>query len=91
FGDSQEGNLSRTDSCLTPVSDSKLPLLIEEYHQLTLIVMLHELEDARDASNKNQANNLVIDWNGSLNELSYNVLTQFRILYNISVLSQAFM
>ncbi|CAF4077538.1 unnamed protein product, partial [Rotaria sordida] len=41
-------------------------------------------------SNKNQSNNLVIDWNGSLNELSYNVLTQFRILYNISVLSQAF-
>ncbi|CAF1360717.1 unnamed protein product, partial [Rotaria sordida] len=90
FGDSQEGDLSRTDSCLTPVSDSKLPLLSEEYHQLTLIVMLHELEDARDASNKNQSNNLVIDWNGSLNELSYNVLTQFRILYNISVLSQAF-
>ncbi|CAF1432139.1 unnamed protein product, partial [Rotaria sordida] len=86
----QEGDLSRTDSCLTPVSDSKLPLLIEEYHQLTLIVMLHQLEDARDASNKNQSNNLVIDWNGSLNELSYNVLTQFRILYNISVLSQAF-
>ena len=36
------------DSCLTPATDSDLPLLIEEYHQLFRIVMLHELEDARE-------------------------------------------
>ncbi|CAF0823207.1 unnamed protein product [Rotaria sp. Silwood1] len=88
--DSLEGELSRDDSCLTPAINSDLPLLVEEYHQLTRIVMLHELEDAREANKNNESKDLIINWNGSLNDLSYSVLTKFRVLYNISVLSEAF-
>ncbi|CAF4550359.1 unnamed protein product, partial [Rotaria sp. Silwood2] len=86
---SLEGELSRNDSYLTSATDSDLPLLIEEYHQLTRIVMLHELEDAREANKNNESNDLIINWNGSINELSCSVLTQFRVLYNISILSEA--
>ena len=41
--------------------------------------------------NQDQSNDLVIDWNGRLNNLSHYVLTQFRVLYNISVLSESLM
>jgi hypothetical protein len=44
---------NQIDSCLTPTTDSDLPLLIEEYHQLFRIIMLHELEDAREMVKKN--------------------------------------
>ncbi|CAF0826106.1 unnamed protein product [Adineta ricciae] len=89
FDNDSQGNSGQIDSCLTPTTDSDLPLLIEEYHQLFRIIMLHQLEDARDA-NKDKSNGLVIDWDGALNELSYCVLVQFRVLYNISTLSETF-
>lgn len=41
--------MSQNDSCLTPATDSDSPLLIEEYHQLFRIIILHALEDAREA------------------------------------------
>ncbi|CAF4400765.1 unnamed protein product [Rotaria sp. Silwood2] len=87
--DKLKANLSQGDSCLTTAVDSDLPLLIEEYHQLTRIVMQHELEDAREVSKNKESNDLIINWNGSINELSCSVLTQFRVLYNISILSEA--
>lgn len=43
--------ISQSDTCLTPATDADSPLLIEEYHQLFRIIMLHELEDAREAVN----------------------------------------
>ncbi|CAF1373508.1 unnamed protein product [Rotaria sordida] len=81
--------LSQNDSCLTPTIDSELTVSIEEYHQLTRIIMLHELEDAREI-NGNQSNDLVIDWNGTLNKLSNYVLAQFCVLYNVSTVTEAF-
>ncbi|CAF1528076.1 unnamed protein product [Rotaria magnacalcarata] len=81
-------NFSRCDSCLTPATDTDSPLLIEEYHQLTRIIMLHELEDVRQTI-ENPSSEIVIDWNGSLSPLSVDVLIQFRVLYNISILSHA--
>ena len=51
FENNLETDLSRSESCLTAITDSDLPLLIEEYHQLTRIVFLHELEDARETVN----------------------------------------
>ena len=98
--------MTQNDSCLTPSTDSDSPLFIEEYHQLFRIVMLHELEDTREMvsgfdTNDNifcllfqyngQSDDQVITWIGSLSELSYNVLVQFRVLYNIPILSEAFM
>ncbi|CAF3534518.1 unnamed protein product [Adineta steineri] len=77
------------DSILTLATDSDLPLLIEEYHQLFRIIILHQLEDTREL-NKDNFNGLFIDWDGGINELSSSVLLQFRVLYNISVLSQSF-
>ncbi|CAF3827255.1 unnamed protein product [Rotaria sp. Silwood1] len=82
-------NFSQSVSCLTPAADSDFPSLVEEDHKLTRIVIRHELEDARETKKNNESNDSVIDWNGSLNNLSYSVLTQFRVLYNISVLSEA--
>ncbi|CAF3844274.1 unnamed protein product [Rotaria sp. Silwood1] len=84
-----ERNFSQSVSCLTPAADSDFPSLVEEDHKLTRIVIRHELEDARETKKNNESNDSVIDWNGSLNNLSYSVLTQFRVLYNISVLSEA--
>ncbi|CAF5173703.1 unnamed protein product, partial [Rotaria sp. Silwood1] len=66
------------------------PSLVEEYHQLSRIVMRHECEKAKEANKNNESNDLVINWNGLLRDLSYSVLTQFRVLYNISVLSKTF-
>ncbi|UJR27967.1 hypothetical protein I4U23_009225 [Adineta vaga] len=77
------------DSYLTPTKDFDSPLLIEEYHQLFRIIMLHQLEDAREA-NRDKLNGIMIDWDGALNELSYSILVQFRVLYNISTLSETF-
>ncbi|CAM4903671.1 unnamed protein product [Rotaria socialis] len=88
--DDFEVNFSRCDSCLTPATDTDSPLLIEEYHQLTRIIMLHELEDVRQTI-ENPSREIVIDWSGSLSQLSVDVLTQFRVLYNISILSDALM
>jgi hypothetical protein len=48
FEDNAQAHSNQVDPCLTPATDSDLPLLIEEYHQLFRIVMLHELEDARE-------------------------------------------
>ena len=48
FDNDLQVQISQTDTCLTPSADSDSPLLIEEYHQLFRIVMLHELEDTRD-------------------------------------------
>ncbi|CAF1269445.1 unnamed protein product [Rotaria sp. Silwood1] len=88
--DKLKKNFSQNDLCLTLTVDSNFPSLVEEYRQLTRTVMRRELEDVRQANKNNKSNDLVIDWSGSLNELSYSVLTQFRVLHNISVLSQAF-
>ncbi len=52
FQDDLQTQSSQTDSCLTPTTDSDSPLLIEEYHQLFRIIMLHELEDAREIVKK---------------------------------------
>ncbi|CAF4366699.1 unnamed protein product, partial [Rotaria sp. Silwood2] len=89
FEDKLNRQLSQSDPCLTTATDSDLPLLIEEYHQLTRIVMQHELEDAREVNKNNESNELIINWNESINKLSCAVLTQFRVLYNISILSEA--
>ncbi|CAF4770371.1 unnamed protein product, partial [Rotaria sp. Silwood1] len=83
-------NLSQSVSCLTSAADSDFPSLVEEYHQLTRIVMRHECEKAKEANRNNESNGVVINWNGLLRDLSYSVLTQFRVLYNISVLSKTF-
>ncbi|CAF4901586.1 unnamed protein product [Rotaria sp. Silwood1] len=83
-------NFSQSVSCITPVANSDFPSLVEEYHKLTRIVIRHELEDARETKKNNELNDSVIDWNRSLNNLSYSVLKPFHILYNISVLSEAF-
>jgi len=48
FQDDLQTQSSQTDSCLTPATDSDSPLLIEEYHQLFRIIMLHVLEDTRE-------------------------------------------
>ncbi len=48
FDDDLQTKFIRNDSCLTPATDSDSPLLIEEYHQLFRIIMLHELEDTRE-------------------------------------------
>jgi len=48
LNDDFQNQTSPNDCCLTPATDSDSPLLIEEYHQLFRIVMLHELEDARE-------------------------------------------
>ena len=92
FEDSSQAQLNRSDSCLTPATDSDSPLLIEEYHQLYRIVILHQLEDARESmTKKNESNPISIEWDGAVNDLSYNVLIQFRVLYNIPVLSDSLM
>ncbi|CAF1256747.1 unnamed protein product [Rotaria sp. Silwood1] len=70
--------------------DSDFPSLIEEYHKLTRIVIRHHLEAVRKTRKTNQSKNSIINWNGSLNDLSCSILTRFRILYNISVLSETF-
>ncbi|CAF5112894.1 unnamed protein product, partial [Rotaria sp. Silwood1] len=57
---------------------------------LTRIVMRHECEKAKEANKNNESNDLVINWNGLLRDLSCSVLTRFRVLYNISVLSETF-
>ncbi|CAF5163164.1 unnamed protein product, partial [Rotaria sp. Silwood1] len=77
-------NFSQSVSCITPVANSDFPSLVEEYHKLTRIVIRHELEDARETKKNNELNDSVIDWNRSLNNLSYSVLKPFHILYNIS-------
>jgi len=46
--DDIQTQVSRNDSCLTPATDCDSPLLIEEYHQLFRIIMLHELENTRE-------------------------------------------
>jgi hypothetical protein len=48
FEEDLQTQFSRNDSCLIPATGSDSPLLIEEYHQLFRIIMLHELEDTRE-------------------------------------------
>jgi hypothetical protein len=48
FEDNNQTHAPQVESCLIPTAESDLPLLIEEYHQLCRIVMLHQLEDVRE-------------------------------------------
>ncbi|CAF5162071.1 unnamed protein product, partial [Rotaria sp. Silwood1] len=80
-------NLSLNISYLALAIDSDFQSLVEEYHKLTRIVIRHQLEAIRKTRKTNQSKNSIINWNGSLNDLSCSILSRFRVLYNISVLS----
>ncbi len=61
----------QTDSFLTPAKDSDLPLLVEEYHQLFRIIILHKLEDERERV-KYWFNNKINNWNIHISRIKSN-------------------